>query len=116
MQGLEIVKNVMDNSLLAKVIDTVIVSVKEGESLAEPLKRSGEFPSMFIHMVTVGERTGQLEDMLERVADNYDKEVDNYVAGMTALLTPVMLVFMGGAVGFIVFAVLMPILELTQNQ
>lgn len=116
LQGLMIVKNVMDNEVLAKVIDSVVVSVKEGESLAEPLKRSGQFPTMFLHMVTVGEKTGQLEGMLERVADNYDKEVDNYVAGMTALMTPVMLVFMGGAVGFIVFAVLMPILQLTQNQ
>jgi len=116
LQGLQIVKNVMDNVVLAKIIDEVVVSVKEGESLAEPLKRSGRFPSMFLHMITVGEKTGQLESMLERVADNYDKEVDNAVKAMTSLLTPVMLVFMGGTVGFIVFAVLMPILQLTQNQ
>jgi len=75
----------------------VMLSVKEGESLAEPLKRSGRFPSMFLHMITVGEKTGQLEDMLERVADNYDKEVDTYVKGMTSLMTPIMLLFMGGA-------------------
>lgn len=116
LQALDIVKNVMDNVVLAKVIDNVVVSVREGESLHEPLKRSGKFPSMFLHMIFVGEKTGQLENMLEKVAENYDKEVDNYVSGMTSLLTPVMLVFMGGAVGFIVFAVLMPILQLTQNQ
>ena len=92
------------------------VNVKEGESLAEPLRRSGKFPSLFLHMIKVGEKTGQLEDMLERVADNYDKEVDNYVAGMTALLTPIMLLFMGGAVFFIVISVLLPILQLTSNQ
>lgn len=116
LQALDIVKNVMDNTVLAKIIDDVVVNVREGESLSEPLKRSGRFPSMFLHMIAVGEKTGQLENMLEKVAENYDKEVDAYVAGMTSLLTPVMLVFMGGAVGFIVFAVLMPILQLTQNQ
>ncbi|MBF0106448.1 MAG: type II secretion system inner membrane protein GspF [Deltaproteobacteria bacterium] len=116
LPGLKIVKNVMDNVVLAKIIDDVVNNVKEGESLAEPLKRSGQFPSLFLHMISVGEKTGQLEDMLVRVADNYDKEVDNYVNSMTSLLTPVMLVFMGGAVGFIVFAVLMPILQMTQTQ
>lgn len=116
LPGLEIVRNVMDNVILEKIIGDVMVSVKEGESLAEPLKRSRRFPSMFLHMVTVGEKTGMLEAMLEKVALNYDKEVDNYVKGMTSILTPVMLVVMGGVVGFIVFAVLMPILQLTQSQ
>lgn len=116
LPGLEIVRNVMDNVILEKIIGDVMISVKEGESLAEPLKRSRRFPSMFLHMVTVGEKTGMLEAMLEKVAQNYDKEVDNYVKGMTSILTPVMLVVMGGVVGFIVFAVLMPILQLTQSQ
>lgn len=116
LAGLEIVKNVMNNLVLADIVSNVQVNVKEGESLAEPLRRSGRFPSMFLHMITVGEKTGQLEDMLERVADNYDKEVKTAVDGMTSLLTPVMLLFLGGAIGFIVFAVLLPILQLSQNQ
>ncbi len=112
LPGLDIVKNVMDNVVLAAIIDSVMLSVKEGESLAEPLRRSGRFPSLFLNMIVVGEKTGQLEDMLSRVADNYDKEVNDYVNGMTSLLTPIMLVFMGGVVVFIVFAVLMPIMEM----
>jgi general secretion pathway protein F len=112
LPGLEIVKNVLDNVVLAKIVEDVMVNVKEGESLADPLSRSGRFPSMFIHMIKVGEKTGQLEAMLEKVASNYDKEIDNYVQGMTALLTPIMLVFMGGMIGLIVAAVLMPILEM----
>lgn len=116
LPGLDIVRNVMDNVVLSKIIESTMVSVKEGESLAEPLRRSGKFPTLFIHMVTVGEKTGMLEQMLEKVADTYDTEVDHAIDGMTSLLTPVMLVVMGGAIGFIVFAVMMPILQLTQNQ
>lgn len=116
LQGLDIVRNVMDNVVLSKVIEATMVSVKEGESLADPLRRSGRFPTLFIHMVTVGEKTGQLEQMLQKVADTFDTEVDHSIDAMTALLTPVMLVVMGGAIGFIVFAVMMPILQLTQNQ
>ncbi len=115
LPGLDIVKNVLDNVVLSKIVDDVMISVKEGESLVEPLRRSGRFPTLFLHMVAVGEKTGQLEAMLERVASTYNNEIDTYVKGMTSLLTPVMLIFMGGAVGFIVFAVLMPILEMSQQ-
>lgn len=116
LPGLDIVKKVMDNVVLEKIIQDVMISVKEGESLAEPLKRSRRFPSMFLHMVSVGEKTGMLEDMLERVADSYDKEVDSYVKGLTSIMTPLLLVIMGGVIGFIVFAILMPILQLTESQ
>lgn len=116
LQGLDIVRNVMDNVVLSKVVENTMVSVKEGESLADPLRRSGQFPTLFIQMVTVGEKTGMLEQMLEKVADTFDSEVDNAIASMTSLMTPVMLVVMGGAIGFIVFAVMMPILQLTQMQ
>ncbi|MBU0505058.1 MAG: type II secretion system F family protein [bacterium] len=112
LPGLEIVKNVLDNVVLAKVIENVMANVKEGESLADPLSRSGYFPAMFLHMIKVGEKTGQLEKMLEKVAANYDKEVDTYVKGLTSMLTPVMLIFMGGMIGLIVAAVLLPILEM----
>ncbi|MCP5464598.1 MAG: type II secretion system inner membrane protein GspF [Deltaproteobacteria bacterium] len=116
LPGLGIVKEVMDNVVLSRVMERVMVSVKEGESLADPLKRSGMFPSMFLHMIAVGEKTGLLESMLEKVADTYDKEVDNYVGAMTSILTPVLLVVLGGIIAVVVFAVLLPILQLTQTQ
>lgn len=115
LQALGIVKKVMNNVVLEDMVAEVMVDVKEGENLAQTLKATGQFPSMFIHMVAVGEKTGQLEEMLEKVAHTYDKEVENYIDGMTALLTPVMLIFMGLMIGFIVFAVLLPILQLTQS-
>jgi general secretion pathway protein F len=115
LPALEIVRNVMDNVILSKIIEETMVSVKEGESLAEPLRRSGRFPSMFIHMIMVGEKTGLLEQMLEKVADTYDLEVNTFVEGMTSLLTPVMLVVMGGVIGFIVISVMSPIFQLMQR-
>ena len=111
LAALDIVKNVMDNVILERVIDETIVAVKEGEALAAPLKRSGKFPSLFLQMITVGENTGMLEQMLERVANTFDTEVDHYIGNMMSLITPIMLVFMGLTIGFIVMAVLMPILE-----
>lgn len=111
LAGLDIVKNVMDNVILARVIDETIVSVKEGEPLVAPLKRSGQFPTLFLQMIAVGEKTGMLEQMLEKVANTYDTEVDHYIGDMMTLITPIMLVFMGLTIGFIVMAVLMPILE-----
>lgn len=111
LAGLEIVKNVMDNVVLARVIDETIVAVKEGEPLVTPLKRSGKFPTLFLQMIMVGEKTGMLEQMLEKVANTFDTEVDHYIGDMMSMITPIMLVFMGLAIGFIVMAVLMPILE-----
>lgn len=112
LQGLDIVKDVMNNTVLCAVIQNTVVSVKEGESLAEPLRRSGRFPPLFLQMVTVGEKTGMLEKMLERVASTYDREVNQYVGQMVSLITPFMLIILGGIIFFIVMAVLMPILEL----
>lgn len=115
LPALEIVRNVMDNVVLSKIIEDTMVSVKEGESLADPLRRSGRFPSMFIHMIVVGEKTGLLEQMLEKVADTYDNEVNTFIDGMTSLLTPVMLVGMGLTIGFIVVSVMAPIFQLMQK-
>jgi len=103
----------MDNKILEDIVDDVMVNVKEGESLAEPLKRSGKFPAMFLQMITVGEKIGMLEAMLEKVADNYDKEVDNFVKGLTSIITPVLLLVLGGAIALVVFSVLLPIFQMT---
>lgn len=114
LRAMEIVKNVLGNSVLTKVIEEARESIREGESIAQPLRRSGQFPAIVCHMIAVGERSGQLEQMLENVANTYDLEVDIAVGRMTTLLEPLMILFMGGAVGFVVFSILMPIMEMNQ--
>ncbi len=114
LRALDIVKNVMENSILEKIVDGAKESIKEGESIAAPLKRSGEFPSLVVHMIAVGERSGQLETMLHNVAEAYQTEVEMKLERLTTLLEPLMIVVMGGAVAFIVFSILMPILQMNQ--
>lgn len=114
LQALDIVKNVMDNVILSAVVEETMANVKEGESLAMPLRRSALFPVFFIQMIETGEKTGALDTMLETVAKNYDGEVETAVDGMTSVLEPVMLVVMGGVVGFIVMAIMMPIMQMSQ--
>jgi general secretion pathway protein F len=114
LQALDIVKNVVDNALLSGVIEKAKEEVREGESLADPLKRSGQFPPMVTHMIAVGEKTGALETMLEKVADNYDMEVDTTVSSLTTLLEPLMILVMGGVVSFIVLSILLPILKMSE--
>jgi general secretion pathway protein F len=112
LKAMEIVKNVLDNAKLEKVIETAAGSIREGESIAGPLKRSGDFPPIVTHMIAVGERSGQLEQMLENVARAYDTQVETRVQALTSLLEPLMIVVMGGGVGFIAFAILMPLIEM----
>ncbi len=115
LQALDIVKNILGNTRLIEVIEEVRVNVREGESIAQPMKRSGEFPSLVTHMIAIGEKTGQLEDMLENVAESYDQQVSLRIDAATTLIEPLMIVFMGIAVGFIVFAIMLPILQLNQS-
>ncbi|HEY6458972.1 MAG TPA: type II secretion system F family protein [Polyangiaceae bacterium] len=112
LKAMDIVKNVLDNGKLEKVIETAAGSIREGESIAGPLKRSGDFPPIVTHMIAVGERSGQLEQMLENVARAYDSQVETRVQALTSLLEPLMIVFMGGGVGFIAFAILMPLIQM----
>jgi general secretion pathway protein F len=112
LKAMEIVKNVLDNGKLEKVIETAAGSIREGESIAGPLKRSGDFPPIVTHMIAVGERSGQLEQMLENVARAYDTQVETRVQALTSLLEPLMIVVMGGGVGFIAFAILMPLIQM----
>lgn len=112
--ALDIVKNILGNVILIDVIEKARLNIREGESVAGPLKRSGEFPPMVTHMIAVGERTGELESMLQSVAEAYDQQVSSRVAALTSLLEPLMIVVMGGAVGFIVFAILLPILKMNE--
>ena len=112
LSALEIVRNVVNNSVLAKVVDEARASIQEGDAIAAPLKRSGYFPPLVYHMVAIGEKSGQLEDMLMNVATSYESQVETRVQSLTSLLEPVMIVAMGGIVAFIVFSILMPILKL----
>lgn len=112
LKAMDIVKNVLDNARLSKVIEEAISSIREGESIAQPLKRSGDFPPIVTHMIAVGEKSGQLETMLENVARAYDSQVDARVAALTSLLEPLMMIVMGGAVGFIAFSILMPLIQM----
>jgi general secretion pathway protein F len=113
LKAMEIVKNVLDNAKLEKVIETATGSIREGESIAAPLKRSGDFPPIVTHMIAVGEKSGQLEVMLENVAKAYDTQVDTRVQALTSLLEPLIIVVMGGAVGFIAFSILMPLIQMS---
>jgi general secretion pathway protein F len=112
LTALDIVRNIVGNTRLAEVIDQSRDSIREGESIAAPLKRSGEFPPLVYHMIAIGERSGALEEMLGNVAGAYEDQVETTIGALTALLEPAMIVAMGLVVGFIVFSVLMPILQI----
>ena len=112
LKAMEIVRHVLDNAMLSKVVEEAAGSIREGESIALPLKRSGQFPPIVVHMISVGEKSGQLEQMLENVARAYDAQVETRVQAMTSLLEPLIIVFMGGGVGFIAFSILMPLIQM----
>jgi general secretion pathway protein F len=114
LKAMEIGRNVLGNARLEEVVTAAIGSIREGESIAEPLKRSGAFPPMVIHMIAVGERTGQLEAMLENVSRAYESDVDTRVTALTSLLEPLMILLLGGAVGFIAMSILMPLMQMNQ--
>ena len=112
LKAMEISNRVLTNALLERVVQDATGSIREGESIAVPLRRSGQFPPMVTHMIAVGEKSGQLEEMLESVSKAYDAQVDTRVQMLTSLLEPLMIVLMGGSVGFIAFAILMPLIQM----
>ncbi len=114
LNALDIVKNIITNTKLRAVIEQTRDNVREGASIAEPLKKSGEFPPLVTHMIAIGEKTGDLERMLERVADAYDADVDATLSTLTTLLEPIMILVMAGVVSFIVLSILLPIMQLNQ--
>jgi general secretion pathway protein F len=113
LQALDIVINVVDNNVIKEAIKTAKIDVSEGKSLASTLKKTAQFPPIVIHMVTVGEKTGELETMLKHVSDSYDIEVETRMQTLTSLLEPAMIILMGGTVAFIVISILMPIMQMT---
>jgi type IV pilus assembly protein PilC len=112
LQALTIVKETSGNVIIGNAVSAVHESVKEGETITTPLDASRVFPPMVISMVDVGEQTGALPEMLLKIADTYDEEVDNAVAAMTSLLEPIMIVFLAVVVGSIVIALFMPLISL----
>lgn len=110
---LQIVRNVVSNDALEMAIDDVREAVREGEDIAGPLKRSGQFPPMVTHMIAVGEKSGQLEDMLSRIATAYESRVETRVSMLTSLLEPIMILFMGVTIGGIIGAVMVPIMQMS---
>lgn len=115
LTAMQIVRNVVDNNVIARAIDDARGNISEGESIAGPLKKSGQFPPIVIHMVNIGEKTGELESMLIQVADAYDFQVKAKIDTVTALINPIILLFMGVTVAFIVLAVMMPMFEMTNR-
>jgi general secretion pathway protein F len=113
LTAMDIVRSVLGNAALEKVVADAIGSIREGQSIADPLKRSGKFPPMVTHMIAIGEKSGQLENMLENVANAYDAAVETRVQMLTSLLEPLMIVTMGGAVGFIAMSILMPLIQMS---
>jgi len=115
LQALNITRETAGNMVIARAISHVHDSVKEGESIVQPLEASRVFPPMVISMVDVGEETGKLPEMLLKIADVYDDEVDNSVAGITAALEPIMIVCLALIVGTIVIALFMPLIAIIQG-
>jgi len=116
LQALNITRETAGNHIIADAITKVHDSVKEGESIVQPLEASGVFPPMVISMIDVGEETGQLPEMLLKIAEVYDDEVDNAVSGLTSLLEPIMIVILAVIVGTIVIALFMPLISIIQGM
>ncbi len=114
LRAMEITRNVLGNTELMRVVDEARNSVREGEGLAKPLRASKRFPPIVTHMIAIGEKSGQLEEMLEHVALAYDQQVEVRVAAMTSLLEPLIIVVMGGVSGGIAFSILMPLLQINE--
>jgi len=112
LQALNITRETAGNVIIAEAISKIHDSVKEGESIVQPMEASGVFPPMVVSMVDVGEETGQLPEMLLKIAEVYDDEVDNAVAGITSLLEPIMIVFLAVVVGTIVIALFLPLISI----
>ena len=114
LDAMDVAKRVMNNRVLEHAVEAARQNIREGETIAEPLKRSGEFPALVTHMIAVGERSGEMEEMLRRIGHIYDGEVDRVITRFTSLLEPIMILVMGILVFCIVVAILLPIFEMGQ--
>jgi general secretion pathway protein F len=112
LSAMKIVKNLVPNVLMKEAIENSRISISEGSSMTGPLVESGHYPTMVTHMINLGEKSGELEPMLNIVAENYEDQVDSQISGLTSILEPIMMVLLGGAVGFIIMAVVVPLMDL----
>jgi len=112
LEGLNIVSKTAGNVVIEAALIKTRQSISEGQSIAEPLSQTDIFPPMVVQMIAVGEATGALDAMLNKIADFYDEEVDAAVAGLTALIEPIMMVFLGGVVGGMIIAMYLPIFKM----
>lgn len=115
LMALDIVKSVVGNTVLADAIHMARENVREGESIADPLRRSGLFPPVVIQMVAVGEKSGELEKMLLKISDSFDRTVETRITALMSLLEPIIILVMGLVVGFIVIAIMLPILQMSSG-
>jgi len=113
LSAVAIVKTVVGNDIIAEAIAGAGKNIAEGQSIAVPLKESGQFPPLVTHMINIGEKTGELEPMLGKVADAYDQEVERTLEGLTSILEPVMIVVMGGIVAVVALSILLPMLNMS---
>jgi general secretion pathway protein F len=114
MTSMQIVRTLVNNVHVAHVIDQAMEQIQKGKTMTSALSDSEWFPPMFVQMVAVGEQSGSLEEMLDKVAKAYEREVETAILGMTSLIEPLMIAIMGLAVGFIVLSILLPIFEMNQ--
>ncbi len=112
LKAMDIVQNVAKNTVLKRAIKEAQSNIREGEPIARPLQQSGQFPPMTIQMIKIGEQTGELENMLVKISDTYDFQVNAEINSLTSLLAPAMIMLMGGIVAFIVFSVMTPIMQM----
>lgn len=115
LPALEVVNSVLENAYFKEHMDEVKAGVRRGRDLAQPLRETGLFPSMMIHMVELGQRSGEIEDMLIKVADTYDEDVRLTIDAIVGLIEPVIIIVMGVFVGFLVISILLPILNMSHN-
>jgi len=110
---MEIVKNIVNNTSIANSIEEAIEAIRAGQSVAGPFRKSRVFPPIVVHMISIGEASGALEPMLDKIAQSYEDEVETSVSAMTSLLEPIMIVVMGVVVGYIVLSILLPIFQMS---
>ena len=115
LDGIEITAKTSGNAIIEDALMSVKKEISEGKTIAEPLGKVSLFPSMVVSMISVGESTGALDAMLSKIADFYEEEVDLAVATLMSMLEPILIVFLGGLIGFIVIALYLPIFEMASN-
>jgi type IV pilus assembly protein PilC len=115
LRSLEIVGETLNNVVLAEAIETTRVGIREGNKLSQPLVATGLFPAMVVHMIDIGEESGRLSEMLVKIGDFYDSEVEQTVKGLTSMIEPMLIIFMGIIVGFIAISIMTPIFKLVNS-